>query len=270
MRQGGGSHFPGLSVQFDESELGGPPLGDCRAITCRATDGLRRSDTANRQENSPPDCFLTLLILRPSEPQQYQREPKVRAAKVAKRVGLERLLRRLVTANLGEARDVMALQTAVQSRRSENDPGDHFPEGRSRHPLGDCRQSPAGQRMRHRRLQRIKTIVQRQQRVPAKCNDDGFFIDQQNGGFSVLRPGWKIGNRGPLAPFGHGLLVRQENDSLDRFPICLTPVTRRQRPQALFTILYCPLSAIAVQSPAGQRTDCLCRCGQSPGFSSTG
>ena len=94
--------------------------------------------------------------------------------------------------------------------------------------------------MRHRRLQRIKTIVLRQQRVPPERDDDGFFIDRQNGGFSVLRPGWKIGNRGPLAPFGHGLLVRQENDSLDRFPICLTPVTRRQRPQAFFTSLYCP------------------------------
>ena len=33
---------------------------------------------------------------------------------VAERVGLERLLRGLVAVNLGEARDVMALKTAVQ------------------------------------------------------------------------------------------------------------------------------------------------------------
>ena len=73
-QKGGCGHFPGLLVQFHESELGGAPLGDCCAITCRATGQWRRRDTANRRENSPPDCFLTLLILQPSEPQQYQRE----------------------------------------------------------------------------------------------------------------------------------------------------------------------------------------------------
>ena len=138
----------------------------------------------------------------------------------------------------------MALQAAMQSRGSENDPRDHFPEGRAA-------------QMRDRRLKRIKTIIQWQQRMPAKCNDDGFLIGRQHSGFCILRPGWKIGNRRPLAPLGHGLLVRQENESRDRFSICLTPVARRKRSQARFTIVYCS-------------TDCHSRRGQSPGFSSTG
>ena len=102
--------------------------------------------------------------------------------------------------------------------------------------------------MRDRRLKRIKTIIQWQQRMPAKCNDDGFLIGRQHSGFCILRPGWKIGNRRPLAPLGHGLLVRQENESRDRFSICLTPVARRKRSQARFTIWYCS-------------TDCLSRRG---------
>ena len=61
--------------------------------------------------------------------------------------------------------------------------------------------------MRDRRLQRIKTIIQRQQRVPAKRDDDGFLFERQHGRFGVLRPGRQIGNRGSLAPLGHGLLI---------------------------------------------------------------
>ena len=157
--------------------------------------------------------------------------------KVAERVGLELLLRRLVTIDLGQSADVVPLQTAVQSRRSENDPGDHFPEGRSR-------------QVRHRRLERIKTIVQRQQRVPPERDDDRLLVESQHRGFCILRPGWKIGNRRPLAPLGHGLLVRQENDSRDRFSICLTPVARRKRPQARFTILYCSTGCLSRRGAA--------------------
>ena len=47
---------------------------------------------------------------------------------------------------VGQSADVVPLQTAVQARRSENDPGDRFPEGRSR-------------QERDRRLERIKAIV---------------------------------------------------------------------------------------------------------------
>ena len=61
-----------------------------------------------------------------------------------------------------------------------------------------------------------------------------------------------IGNRGMLAPLGHGLLVRRENDPPDRFVTLLTSVARRKRSQNLFTILYCSPLGDCMQSPAGQ------------------
>ena len=74
-----------------------------------------------------------------------------------------------------------------------------------------------------RRLQPIKAIIQRQQRVPPERNDDGFLVDLQHRGFGILGPGRQIGNRGPLAPLHHRLLI-------GAMPL-------GQRPQALLTIL---------------------------------
>jgi len=103
----------------------------------------------------------------------------------------------------------------------------------------------------------MKAILWRQQGMPPERDDDRLIIRRQHRGFRILRPGGQIGHRGPLAPLGHGLLVRRENVPPDRFRTLVTAIARRKRPQALCTVLYCS-------------TDCLSRRGQSPGFSSTG
>ena len=79
MRQRGGGHFPGLRVQLDVSEPGG------------AVDGNEQVKLA----------FSSLNLGNIN-------------AEVAERVGFELLLDGLVTPDLGQATDVMALQTAVQ------------------------------------------------------------------------------------------------------------------------------------------------------------
>ena len=61
---------------------------------------------------------------------------------------------------------------------------------------------------------RIKTVIQRQQRMPPEHDDDRLLVQRQHRGFRILWPGRKIGNRRSLAPLGHGLLVRRENAPL--------------------------------------------------------
>src|SRR5471030_2973538 len=61
-----------------------------------------------------------------------------------------------------------------------------------------------------------------------------FVLDRQHGGFRLSRAGRQIGDRRPLPPLGHGLLV--------------DPVVRGQSSQALLTMLY-------------RSTDRLCRRG---------
>jgi len=61
--------------------------------------------------------------------------------------------------------------------------------------------------VRDRRLKRIEAIVQRQERVPAKGNDDGLFLDRQHRGLCIRRAGRKIADRTAFLPLGHGLLV---------------------------------------------------------------
>ena len=98
-------------------------------------------------------------------------------------------------------------------------------------------------------MQGIETIVQRQERVPPECDDDGLRSGRQHCRLRVLRTCRQIGDRGPIAPFGHGLLVRRENDPLDRFLTLLTPVTRRQPSGSLHYSVVLPsrrLSANAV------------------------
>ena len=81
MRQRGGGQFPGLLVQFDVSEPGG------------AVDADEKIQFAF--------CGLNLSNIN---------------VEVAQRIGLERLLGGRVALDLGEARDVVALQAAVQRR----------------------------------------------------------------------------------------------------------------------------------------------------------
>ena len=83
-------------------------------------------------------------------------------------------------------------------------------------------------------LQSIETIIQRQQRMPAKCHDGGLLLQRQYGGVRMLRTGWQIGHRAPLPPLGHRLGI--------------DPMPTRQGPQALLTMLY-------------RSTDRLRRCG---------
>ena len=72
-------HFPGLLVQFHEGELGGAVDGDEQVKFTFSRLNLSNINV-----------------------------------EVAERVGLERLLRGRVALELGEARDVVALQTPVQ------------------------------------------------------------------------------------------------------------------------------------------------------------
>src|SRR6202166_2866025 len=70
----------------------------------------------------------------------------------------------------------------------------------------------------------IKTIIERQQCMPAECDDDRLFLDGQNCGPRLFRAGRKIGRRRTISPLAHGLLV--------------DPVAIGQSPQALLTMLY--------------------------------
>jgi hypothetical protein len=83
-------------------------------------------------------------------------------------------------------------------------------------------------------LQRIKAVVQRQNRVAPEGHDHGLRLDRQDGGMNGLRPHPRIADARPLAP----LLHRGRAN----------PVAARQPPYALFTPLY-------------RSTDCLSRRG---------
>jgi hypothetical protein len=78
--------------------------------------------------------------------------------------------------------------------------------------------------MRQRCLQGIKAVVERQERMPAKDDDDRFVLDRQHRGLRFSRSSRQIGDRPALVPLGHGLLV--------------DPVLLGQSPQALLTMLY--------------------------------
>jgi hypothetical protein len=78
--------------------------------------------------------------------------------------------------------------------------------------------------MRDCRLQGIKTIIERQERVPAEGDDDGLLFDRQYGGLRVLGTGRQINNRAALLPLCNGLWI--------------DPVASSQGPQALSTMLY--------------------------------
>ena len=114
----GGGHFPGFLDQLSEGELRGPVDGHEEVEL--ALGGAQLGDVD---------------------------------VEVADRVALELLLGWLVARHLGQPRDAVALQAAMQGRARE---------------VRDCR------------LQRVKTIVQRQQRVPAEGPDDRFLLTRQD------------------------------------------------------------------------------------------
>jgi hypothetical protein len=78
--------------------------------------------------------------------------------------------------------------------------------------------------MGDRRLKRIEAIVQRQERMPTKGDDDRLVLDGQDRRSWLLRTRRPIGRRGPVLPLGDRLLV--------------DPVTLGQNPQAFLTMLY--------------------------------
>src|SRR5579871_2396991 len=88
--------------------------------------------------------------------------------------------------------------------------------------------------VRDRRLQSVQAIIQRQQRVTAKGDDDSLLLDRQNGRPRLLRTGLAVIEGSALPPLRNRLRV--------------DPVALGESSQALLTILYCS-------------TDCRCRAG---------
>ena len=78
--------------------------------------------------------------------------------------------------------------------------------------------------MRDCRLQGVQAVVQRQQSMPAKRDNDRLFLDRQDRRPWLFRYCLLILDRRPAFPFGDGLLV--------------DPKPQSQRPQALLTMLY--------------------------------
>src|SRR5580704_8083386 len=116
---------------------------------------------------------------------------------VADRVALELLPIRLVTFHFRQTADTVALQTTMQRRTAQ--PGNGS-------------------------LERIQTVVQRQQGVFAKGNNNCLFFQGKNHGSGRSRPRRKIGHRATLPPLGRSLGV-------DAVPVS-------QLSRALLTMLY--------------------------------
>jgi hypothetical protein len=100
--------------------------------------------------------------------------------KIADRIGLELALGRSFAFDLRQARDPMALEAAMQRRARQ---------------------------VRDGRLQSVKAIIERQQRMPSKGDDHGLLLDGQDGRSGLLRSCWEIGSRGAPPPLGDGLRV---------------------------------------------------------------
>jgi hypothetical protein len=100
--------------------------------------------------------------------------------KVADRIGFELFLGGPVAFGIRQFGNVVPLQTAVQRRARQ---------------------------VRNGRLQRIETIVERQERMLSEGDDDGLFLERQNRRFRLFRAGRKIGNRRSLLPLGNRLLI---------------------------------------------------------------
>ena len=105
--------------------------------------------------------------------------------------------------NLWQAGNIVALQAAVQQRSPQ---------------MGD------------RRLQGIKTVVERQQRVSAEGNDDCLLLKRPDRRSGRLRSDRQINDGIALSPLCHGLRI--------------DPVALGELSQALLTILYRPVNCL--------------------------
>ena len=79
--------------------------------------------------------------------------------------------------------------------------------------------------MRDGRLQRVEAIVERQQRMPPKGDDDRLVLDGKHR---------RLGFLGTRREISDGLAFLPLRDSL-----LVDPIALGERPQALLTILYC-------------------------------
>src|SRR6202051_3230170 len=79
-------------------------------------------------------------------------------------------------------------------------------------------------KMRDRGLQGIKTIIERQERVPTEGDNRRLLFNRQHGGLWTLGTSWQIGDRTAFLPLGNGLRI--------------DPVASSEGPQALLTMLY--------------------------------
>ena len=78
--------------------------------------------------------------------------------------------------------------------------------------------------VRDGRLKRVEAVIERQERVPAEGNRDGFVLNRQHRRPRFFWTSRHIGHRGPPLPIRDRLLV--------------DPVALRQSPQTLLTKLY--------------------------------
>src|SRR5215212_3118348 len=77
--------------------------------------------------------------------------------------------------------------------------------------------------MRNGGLERIEAIIERQERVPPKGNDDRLFPEREHRRLGLLGTGALVLDRGALLPLGRGLRI--------------DAVAPGQHPQALLTML---------------------------------
>src|SRR5215217_263911 len=98
----------------------------------------------------------------------------------ADRIRLEPLLCGLVALGLGQARDAVTLQAAMQT---------------------------GARQVRDRGLERIEAVIQRQERVPPKGNNDGLLLGREHGRARLLGTSALVLDRRALLPLGDGFRV---------------------------------------------------------------
>src|SRR5215212_4914741 len=77
--------------------------------------------------------------------------------------------------------------------------------------------------MREGGLEGIEAIIERQERVPPKGNDERLFLEREHRRLGLLGSGGPVGNRATLRPLGDGFWI--------------DAVAPGQHPQALLTML---------------------------------